>query len=112
MKKVRRTTKTAARCEDDSSEEENGWWTNTPTDNALPLKMQQQLVASDDEDSLFDYGDDDHRCGSGTSGLKRSDRSNSESMVNLLEREIENGFDSPLLTDRTWIPRPNVSRLV
>lgn len=84
--------------EEDSSEGESGWWTNMRTDNVLPLEIQQRLTASDDEDSLFDYGDDEERGNSGRSGLRpKKDRALSESTVCLLEKENGNGFDSPLL---------------
>jgi translation initiation factor 2-alpha kinase 4 len=88
----------------DSEEEEDsdecGWWTNSPVENALPLEMQERFLEGQDEnDSLFDYEDnlaaEDNTLQDSSKPLQR--RKNSDSMINLLEQENDQGLQSPLL---------------
>jgi translation initiation factor 2-alpha kinase 4 len=85
--------------EEDS--DECGWWTNSPVDNALPLEMQERFLEGQDEnDSLFDYEDDfaveENMLQGSSKTLQR--RKNSDSMINLLEQENDQGLQSPLLS--------------
>ena len=81
---------------DEDSDGGSGWWTNSPADNVMPLEMQERLAASGDDDSLFDYGDEDE--GGAAWDEPSKDRNHSESVVNLLGQETDTEIQSPLLT--------------
>ena len=68
------------------------------TSNALPYEMQQQLDRTDDDDSLFDYGENDDHEPHHVQRSLGNDRAHSTSVINLLERETELAHSSPLLS--------------
>jgi len=83
----------------DDSDDGSGWWTNPPRDNIMPLEMQERLAASSDadDDSLFDYGDDDDANTAWDESPQQKDKKRTDSIKNLLEQETD-AIQSPLLT--------------
>ena len=87
--------------DDSSSGSSSGWWTNSPVESHLLGHMENKLSImasksndSDDSESENSANFEDKKPGS----KKSTPSKHSDSMVNLLEHEINHGIHSPLLS--------------
>lgn len=86
--------------EDDSSDDDRDWWGNSLGGNGLSLEAQERIAEGNSEDSLFDYGDDEDEALDTAVGppFRRKEVARSASALVLLEKELDTGVNSPLLS--------------